>query len=266
MVKKYYINTKGNIRTSFSKIKDYFFHRPLYIILVLTYRLKSKAQLHDADPLKTLYVNPHDIKYVSGLSGGSFNIHKIGLVKDGNWDQKKKPFINLDVPHAIHEHFKYRKKWEDIDIIKDAIKQVKNGNRAFKSNTLNELIKHCEYIDYLYSEISSNGYISGKDINKFSSFERKKFKSIIGNKFYNRYNDVAVDIGRNGELLFVDCRHRLAIAQVLDIKKIPVLVQARHKEWQDLRKTLAEAGSLDDLPESIKIQLEHPDLKDIVED
>jgi hypothetical protein len=51
-------------------------------------------------------------------------------------------------------------------------------------------------------------------------------------------DEVAVHIGRDGEFLFSDGRHRLAIAQILGIPRIPVVVCWRHRDWHQFKKDI----------------------------
>ena len=57
------------------------------------------------------------------------------------------------------------------------------------------------------------------------------FQSIVTNGYVQNEEDrcVEVCIGREGEYLFVDGRHRLAIALYLKIEKIPVEVMYKHQ-------------------------------------
>lgn len=43
-------------------------------------------------------------------------------------------------------------------------------------------------------------------------------------------NEAKVDIGRNARPLFVDGKHPLAIAKLLDLSNLPVAVVVRHLE------------------------------------
>jgi hypothetical protein len=47
-------------------------------------------------------------------------------------------------------------------------------------------------------------------------------------------NEIRVQIGRNGNLLFEEGIHRLIISQLLKLESIPVIITRRHTEW--LRK------------------------------
>lgn len=53
------------------------------------------------------------------------------------------------------------------------------------------------------------------------------------NEFVCTYlNEVTVDIGPDGEILFRAMgQHRLSIAKLLNVAKVPFLVAVRHPEW-----------------------------------
>lgn len=44
-------------------------------------------------------------------------------------------------------------------------------------------------------------------------------------------NEILVDVGRDGELLLVDGRHRLSIVKILGLDEIPVVKHVRHEQW-----------------------------------
>jgi len=56
-------------------------------------------------------------------------------------------------------------------------------------------------------------------------------------------NEVLVDVGRDGELLSADGRHRFSIAKLLDIDKIPVAFAFRHTEWMQRREVAYLRGT-----------------------
>jgi hypothetical protein len=72
---------------------------------------------------------------------------------------------------------------------------------------------------------------------------------------------VSVAIGRDGDLLFIDGAHRLAIAQLLDVPSIPVEVRLRHAGWMAFRRDVgaycAAHGGMARQP------LLHPDLQSV---
>lgn len=44
-------------------------------------------------------------------------------------------------------------------------------------------------------------------------------------------NEILVDIGRNGQVLFVNGIHRFSMVRVLDMESIPVVVVTRHERY-----------------------------------
>lgn len=44
-------------------------------------------------------------------------------------------------------------------------------------------------------------------------------------------NEILVDVTRTGEPVFVTGRHRLSIAKILNLDRIPVAVVVRHPNW-----------------------------------
>jgi hypothetical protein len=79
-------------------------------------------------------------------------------------------------------------------------------------------------------------------------------------------SDIQVDIGRDGEVIQHNGRHRIWLAQHLDVDEIPVCVIVRHEEWQRLRDEIANASSTAELSDRAKRHLEHPDMADVVDD
>jgi hypothetical protein len=56
-------------------------------------------------------------------------------------------------------------------------------------------------------------------------------------------NEILVDITRTGEPRFVTGRHRLSIAKMLGLNRIPVAVVARHPDWINGRGGTPYTGS-----------------------
>ncbi|MDQ2049463.1 hypothetical protein RBH26_03095 [Natronolimnohabitans sp. A-GB9] len=113
-------------------------------------------------------------------------------------------------------------------------------------------------IDRLYHRIRTEGYKSQRQLLEDAP---DAAWSGLNDAMHPLANEIAVDIGRNGELLWNMCgQHRLAIAKVLEIDRIPVQVFRRHKDWQALRDRARRGG---EIPESVR---DHPDLADVLED
>ena len=113
-----------------------------------------------------------------------------------------------------------------------------------------------EAIDRLYRNIREDGYKSQRQLLKE---DPETAWSDLNDAMHPLLNEVAVDIGRDGELLWNICgQHRLAIARILDVDRIPVQVFRRHAKWQKLRNATKDGKQPS---ESVR---DHPDLQDVL--
>jgi len=217
-----------------------------------------------ADPFKIIHVNPDMIEYVTkrGPNPGRFQFEDLGLIRGGKWDRSNERFRNILVVQALYERFNEEKSWENNKCLQKIKSDKTTKHGRWQANTDTELQQQCETIDQLYSSINKNGYLSKAKLVEQGLSKKNMY---TGTDQLKRYNEVAVDIGRNGQFLFVDGRHRLAIAKILGIDEIPVRVSARHKEWQRVRERVAETPQ-SELSEEIKQHLEHPDLKELLDE
>jgi len=215
-----------------------------------------------ANPFKIIHVNPSSINYVTGRgpNPGRFQFEDIGLISGGNWDKTNDSFDEIPVVKSIFKRYCEQVDWDEIQYIHDIKSGKITGNGRYHSNSTSKLRQHCKAIDDLYQNIEQNGYQSKETLIQEEISDEDKF---IKNDGLERYNEVAIDIGREGQFLFVNGRHRLAIAKILNLDKIPVRVCARHKKWQEIRETISKTPR-NRLPKNTKKYIEHPDLQDII--
>ena len=206
------------------------------------------------NPLKRRTVNPNDINYVTEFSGHceqksrpqtvrnqTLNrMNLIGNVAGGNWDVKNNQFDSHSMYTSMKNHFEEGIPWEETEFIKNVVRKVEQGKLTWHGcSTHEEISSRTKYIDKLYQQIKRSGYKDQTKTNPRESYPRELT------------NEVLIDIGRDGELLFVNGRHRLSIAQILDLDTIPVTVRVRHKKWME---RIESDYRTDTLPT-------HPDLK-----
>jgi len=146
-----------------------------------------------------------------------------GIIMDGKWDEKT---IKFDRHHdfiAFRQRFYEGKKWEDTiyyDIFtkKGKIRSCKNWKDYQK--------KHLERWDRLYESIKMLGYKTQeqKNLEKRSGFIQKSLEG-------KPENEIVVCISNDEKIYLIDGKHRLSIAKILGIKKVPVIVGVWHKEF-----------------------------------
>ncbi|WIV66376.1 hypothetical protein [Natrialbaceae archaeon AArc-T1-2] len=190
----------------------------------------------DADPYKLIFVDPSAIEFTSGAS------RRRGWVVDGEWDEGGTPFMHRTCPKAIEQRFVEGVEWGETDL------SDKYDRSKFEERT--------SEIEQLYKQIRDDEYKSQRQLLDKNS---DVAWSGLNDAMHPLANEIAVDIGRDGELLWNMCgQHRLAIAKVLDIDRIPVQVFRRHADWQAVRDR-ARRG--EDIPEELR---DHPDLTDVL--
>ncbi len=218
-------------------------------------QIKAKIQygndIFDFD--KIYWINPHKIKnYITVKLDKRDNYSRI---ISGNWDRSIKTFEELSVYKAFIKRFKEGKKWEETQFYNRVLNEVISSKEKWGCNNKQALDARFRGLDLLYKEIKKNGYKSQKEIYSSKRLFEKLEKHVID-------NEVAIAIGRGGQILFVDGRHRLSIAKMLNIPKIPVMIATRHKKWIDFKKELYYF-SKSRQSEKLYQTLTHPDLQDI---
>lgn len=208
-----------------------------------------KAFKHPPNPVAPIHVDPASVRYITGRDWPAWKNRRllIGTVRSGDWDisepgnvpEEEQPYPRLFEEYAIHKAFSERfvdgAAWEDSARYGRQI----DAASARGAEALKRIREKLSGYDRLYNTIKTHGYKSQLEIGGES------YLSCVS-------QEVAVDIGRDGEILFVDGRHRLSIAKLLGIKKIPAFVLVRHHEWMENRDAMVSTGE----------GLDHPDLPD----
>lgn len=219
--------------------------------LVTALRQIAPNRYTDADPFKSLTVKTSDIIYETD----DFFRHR-GWVLDGDWDLNRSRIDNSDLYQCLKNRFVEECTWEKSGYIEYATKEIEKESNAWGLSSYEEIESRCGYLDQLYESIRKSGYKSQKELVRRTSDTYYHNVDAI----HPELNEIGIDIGRNGELLFNRVgHHRLIMSKLLDISFIPVLVYRRHWKWQQTRdNTVDNDGHLDE-----KL-CPHPDLQDIV--
>lgn len=171
------------------------------------------------------WVDPEDITYITRycdqldyghpyLGAGAFDKFKrTGAVVGGSWDELAVEFSELYIYQAIANHFNQGTPWTETTFFKGIMEAIERGNRPWGCRSRAELKDRCNEIDCLYKRIERDGYKSQRELGK------------------HPVDEINVNIGRHGDLLFNDGRHRLSIAKLLDIDEIPVRILAVHEAY-----------------------------------
>ncbi|WP_124196879.1 hypothetical protein [Natrarchaeobius chitinivorans] len=154
--------------------------------------------------------------------------------------------------------------WEETALYEEHVRRISDGDPQRGPQTIEELEKECSDLDDLLATIEAEGYKSQRQLLQERPTDTRTSNN---DTFHPVLNEVAVNIGRNGELIKRGSgTHRLAVARALSLEAIPVLVRTRHANWQAIRDEIRAAGTPTDLGPQTRQYLTHPDLADIIPD
>ncbi|SDM32711.1 hypothetical protein [Halarsenatibacter silvermanii] len=201
----------------------------------------------DATVDKILWVNPDDIVFETNSSIYYSSLNKRGVIFSGKWDLNLNKFTERIPYRSLKKHFVDGIIWEQTEYYKLRVRG--------EYGTLKRKEKIDQYfflIDKLYENIQKKGYKLSKNV---ASETKESWLSSPG--------EIKINLGRYGGLIWhFEGQHRLSIAKILGLKRVPVKVLARHKKWQDIRDNIKYASNLS-RKKKLRKYLEHPDLLDL---
>jgi len=235
------------------------------------HRHKSKYPKRD----ELLHVNPRKIDYLitpnfrqqldedaTHLLGGDWDIREINKeIMLSSWrehagDRIVVPVENYGLLKSARAHFTEGRPWEETEIYTWLVNNTElwEGSRYESQKRIDESLRQ---FDELYKSIEERGYLSQRESYKKS--EQKQLES----ESTPELEEVVVNIGRDGRLIFEDGRHRFTAAYVLGVEEIPVRVLVRHQKWQKIREEVNDVDSIEKLSTKARRARGHPDLKSI---
>lgn len=219
------------------------------------------------DPFKLEWVDPNSIRRNTRRRYPAWRKRQddFGAVQDGAWDQRERPEVDPNYsgtpPHlyiadrfeesTLHQslaaHFECGVAWEETEFIAEVCRLLETGKHQSVWNGCQSpqaVRDRCRSLDELYETIRDSGFESQREL--VAADPTRTFRDWIR-------EEILVDVGRDGELLLVNGRHRLSLARLLGVERIPVLFVVRHPRWMARREVAAETGEFAD----------HPDLRDL---
>lgn len=177
----------------------------------------------------------------------------LGQIRAGEWDRQRIDMSDNVIYRGLHERFAEGRPWEETRYYHVAEAAFAEGRRKWGYPDLRTFREvRCAYVDELFERIRDGGY--RPNVLDEHEVPREDFRTAAVKRCYHRLEPLVV-IDRNGEILWRDGFHRLAIAAILEIEAIPVNVLARHRAWQRHRDRVARGDAA--------IDRSHPDLFDL---
>ena len=220
-------------------------------------RLTLKGIWFSVDLEKIYWVSPQKIIY--GLERGDlivpgYNGKEKKLFKLGKLERYLIKFEDKIVYQSFYQHFIKGKQWKETDLYKKVANRMKSERSLWCCSSVDDYDKRCNMLDKLYDDIKKNGIKPQKTLSKTSLLKENMIKEIE--------NEMIVYIGSKGELIHRNGQHRLSIAKLLNLDKVPVQILYRHKDWLKFRKEILTCIRRE-MKGKVLQPLLHPDLSDI---
>ena len=180
-------------------------------------------------------------------------------ITGGDWDREATPFTMHPVFRAHREHAVGGVPWPET-MLGDAVAPSGAATRAAASASPLERVATDggtdlgDSLETCYADVAARGYRSVRERRR----SRGRLETPTVFDPYPRLppakGEIRVCLGRDGRVVLQRGHHRLAIARLLDVERVPVHVSVRHPQWQARRDRVVLTGSGTG---------DHPDLEDL---
>lgn len=164
---------------------------------------------------ETIWIDPNKVS--KGLRPW-YKRSQSASVVPGDWDLDTKDLGKNFKIVACHKHFCEGLDWQETGVFDYMLQRIEKNGVFDECKTYEDIIRRYQSIDQLYERLSADGRLKTQAELKEAKATREK-------------GGVHVHVGRDGELIFGGggC-HRLAIAQLLGMKKIPAQLGVVHPD------------------------------------
>ena len=229
---------------------------------------------------RLIRIDPHDIEYIlanhfwerlskftTHIVGGQWDrnrTHRRVMLhgpKEGIEEQTLYRVDNYQLYDSAIDHFDNGTPWEETELYRWLIAEWLETDSNIYMNRYaseSEIRSRLAELDDLYEHMRDHGYLTQEDI------QGRRDTPLQSPRLAPEHHEVAVDIGRDGEIILDDGRHRFIVARALGLERIPVRVLVRHKRWQALRAEVHDATTVSELSSKAKTHLDHPDMRAVL--
>jgi len=164
--------------------------------------------------LETIWINSRE---VNAFVDTTYARRDSATVVAGDWDLKVVPIDSLEKIRCTKRHFIEGIPWPETGIYAYMQKLIDEYGSYDGCVTIDDIKQRYHALDDLYDYLSHGGQF--------------KTRTQLDPTALGENRGILIHVGRNGELLFsgAGC-HRLAIAQVLGLEKIPALLGVVHEQ------------------------------------
>ena len=209
----------------------------------------------EADPYldasRVLWVAPEAVRRMAVLGDAYTPLQGYGHVVGGDWDLATRVNEEQRYFGVVAEVVSKGIQWRDSETGREARGLIAAGGTWMGYDDMELLEERWRYHDELLRSMRQSGYLTQRQLRRDCP---PSFHECM-------VDEVLVGVGRDGQILLVDGRHRYAIARLLGIGQIAVQVGVRHPAWMAFRRDVAAYARRHG--GAVPQPLLHPDLDDI---
>jgi len=213
------------------------------------------------------YISSYDTHIISGDWDSVDSDRIVRLVSNlENYNERKAiPIDNYIFYSSLEKHFNEDLPWESTELYQ-YLREIDGFDGHARYGTTSAIHDRLEGIDHLFKSMQKQGYLTQREVDPDDDPFADDLKEThpINPQAPPDHHEVAINIGRDGEIYFDDGRHRFACARILEIESIPVRVFVRHQRWQTIREKVAQETNPDELSGEIQEYLNHPDIQPLL--
>jgi len=249
---------QDGIRGFLKSASAYIYNTILFSVLINVraryYRKRGHVGFHN--PYQRLWIDPNEITHVYC---GCFNQKThLGQIKNGLWDKQRIRITESSTYIGLKQRFHEGYAWKETVYYQRAVDQIEDGKTVMGYQSVEAFENRLEYVDCLYQKIKKNGYQSQQEL---TDDDWDPQRHPIVTPAHERVGEVGVNIGRDGTIMQNDGIHRLTIAKLEGVNKIPVQVIVRHRQWQRIRDNIGKSYN----ENSQSKYITHPDIMGLLD-
>lgn len=187
----------------------------------------------------------------------------LGAILPDNIERGEMRFEETEIYRSFEQVFTHGYDWSMTEFFRQNADKIASGKIIWNCKSSDDLLARLNHdVRGLYASIASNGYLTQAQIIERSYLETlpasmKRFEEYIEPLSTN--HEIKLGVNAEGQFMIVDGMHRLAIAKLLQLKRIPVQIAFRQEEWAGFHAHLTDvAQGLN--AQRLYQKLEHPDL------
>ncbi|MBX0303033.1 hypothetical protein [Haloarcula salinisoli] len=235
------------------------------------YRHRRRYGGSAPEPYGVIFIDPTEVeRRIYPYVGNELSEYGT-YIRDGNWDRSytERTIQYLpDIPQHTQLVFPLEESlffttiraWIEDD---DEWKETDWYALDTQYKSVAKAEQRLDQIETLYEEIVSGNYLSQATLSNRNPHSRSVLRYAL---LPPAHFEVEVAIGRDGEIFFVDGKHRFSIAKYTEAERIPVRVVVRHEAWQELRQEIHDTKAVSELSSRARSHLSHPDMADLTDD